>query len=66
MYRVSDVQWSKMPRGEPKVMFAVRLPSPLREALRERAQEDDVSETDLVQEYIERCLEADGRSRMTS
>jgi predicted HicB family RNase H-like nuclease len=55
-----------MPRGEPKVMFAVRLPGPLREALRERAQEDGVSETELVEEYIERGLEADGRSRMAS
>ena len=47
-----------MPRGEPKVMFSVRLPSSLREAIAERAQEEDVSEADFVQRAIEAALEA--------
>lgn len=47
-----------VPRGEPKVMFAVRLPGPLREAIRERAEEDGVAESQLVEEWLQAGLEA--------
>lgn len=43
----------KMPRGLPKRMFAVRLPTELIEAIGEAAQEAGVDRTVLVEEALE-------------
>jgi hypothetical protein len=45
------------------VMFAVRISTSMREAIRERAQDEDVSEAELVERIWELGLEADGRPR---
>jgi metal-responsive CopG/Arc/MetJ family transcriptional regulator len=46
-----------VPRGEPKVMFTVRLPGHLVEQLIEKAREEDVSRADLVERALEQYLE---------
>jgi predicted HicB family RNase H-like nuclease len=46
-----------VPRGEPKVMFAVRLPGHLVEQVIEKAREEGVSRADVVERALELYLE---------
>lgn len=63
---VYGIQGAQLPRGEPKVMFSVRLPGALRERIAERAQEDGVSEAELVADVLEEALdEKDRRAERT-